>query len=83
MNNMIEKALNDYKEDLQELNNIDLLFEYKFACVECEEFRQLAKTNPDNKYFQSRFEYEKQVRTICMEECLKRMRGNGYEKLSV
>lgn len=30
MNNTLEKELNEYREDLQELTNSDLLIEYKY-----------------------------------------------------
>ena len=76
MNNMIEKELNDYRKDLQELNNNDLLFEYEFACIEVERYRQFTHDNPLSEYYQKRFDYEKQVRTICKELLLKRMGGH-------
>ena len=41
MNNMLEKKLNEYREDLKELNNDDLLSEYGFSCSEVERFRQI------------------------------------------
>ena len=47
MNNMLEKELNEYREDLQELTNSDLLVEYKYACIEVERYRQLVRNNPD------------------------------------
>lgn len=75
MNNMLEKKLNEYREDLKELNNDDLLFEYGFSCGEVERFRKLSK-NSDNKYLQTRFEYEKQCKRICKEEVLNRMGGH-------
>lgn len=49
MNNILEKKLNEYREDLKELNN-----------------------DSDNKYLQTRFEYEKQ----CKYEVINRMGGN-------
>lgn len=73
MNNMLEKKLNEYREDLKELNNVDLLFEYGFSCSEVERFRQLVKNNSD---LQTRFEYEKQCKRICKEEVLNRMGGH-------
>lgn len=76
MNNIIEKKLNDYREDLQELSNNDLLFEYEFACTEVERYRQFSDDNPVNEYLQQRFDYEKQVRSICKDEIIKRMGGN-------
>ena len=42
MNNTLEKELNEYREDLQELTNSDLLIEYKFACIEVERINQNA-----------------------------------------
>lgn len=73
MNNLLEKNLNDYREGLQELNNIDLLFEYKFACTEVERYRQLAKNNPDNKDLQKRLDYEKKIEKICKDAVINRM----------
>ena len=75
MNNMIEKKLNEYREELEELSNNDVLFEYDFVCNEVEKFRRLTKDNPDNEHFQKRFDYERQAKVICEEECLKRMGG--------
>lgn len=72
---MLEKKLNNYKEDLQALTNENLLFEYNFASVEVEKFKQLSINNPDNKYLQTRFEYEKQCMIICREVIISRMGG--------
>lgn len=41
-----------------------------------ERFRRLSKNDSDNKYLQTRFEYEKQCKRICKEEVLNRMRGH-------
>ena len=76
MNNMLEKKLNDYREELEELSDKGVIWEYGFACNEVEKFRQLTIDNPDNEYFQKRFDYEKNCKMICIEECLKRMRGH-------
>lgn len=73
MNNMLEKKLNEYREDLKELNNDDLLSEYGFSCSEVERFRQLTKNDSDNKYLQTRFEYEKQCKRICKDVVINRM----------
>ena len=73
MNNMLEKKLNEYREDLKELNNDDLLSEYGFSCSEVERFRQLTKNDAHNKYFQTRFEYEKQCKRICKDVVINRM----------
>lgn len=54
MNNMLEKELNEYREDLQELTNSDLLVEYEYACIEVERYRQLVRNNPDYKNLQGR-----------------------------
>ena len=75
MNNMVEKKLNDCREDLQELSNNDLLFEYEFACTEVERYRQFTDDYPANEYLQKRFDYEKQVRSIYKDEIMKRMAG--------
>ena len=34
MNKILEKILRDYREELEELSDNDLLFEYDFACAE-------------------------------------------------
>ena len=73
MNNMLEKKLNEYREDLKELTNRDLLFEYKFACVEVVRYSQLVKNNPDNKDLQKRLDYEKQIEKICKDSVINRM----------
>lgn len=75
MNNILENKLNEYREDLQELLNSDLLFEYKFACIEVEYYSQLVRDLPDNKNLQNRLDYEKQIEKICREEVLNRMGG--------
>lgn len=75
MNNILENKLNEYREDLQELTNSDLLFEYKFACIEVEYCSQLVKDIPDNKNLQNRLDYEKQIEKLCREEVLNRMGG--------
>lgn len=73
MNNMLEKELNEYREDLQELTNSDLLVEYKYACIEVEHYRQLVRNNPDYKNLQKRFDYEKQIEKICKDVVINRM----------
>ena len=75
MYNMLEKKLNEYREDLKELTNSDL-FEYKFACIEVERYRQLVKNNPDNKDLQKRLDYGKQIEKICKDSVINRMGGN-------
>lgn len=76
MNKTLEKKLNEYREDLKELTNSDLLFEYKFACIEVERYRQLAKNNPDNKVLKKRLDYEKQIEKIYNDAVINRMGGN-------
>lgn len=76
MNNMLEKKLNKYREDLKELNNSDLLFEYKFACIEVDRYRQSVKNNPYNKDLQKRLAYEEQIERICKDSVISRMGGN-------
>lgn len=71
MNNMLEKKLNEYREDLKELTNSNLLF----ACIEVERCRQLVKNNPDNKDLQNRLDYEKQIEKICKDSVINRMGG--------
>lgn len=73
MNNMLENKLNEYREDLQELTNSDLLFEYKFACIEVEHYSQLVRNTPDNKNLQNRLDYEKQIEKICKDAIINRM----------
>ena len=53
MNNTLEKELNEYREDLQELTNSDLLIEYKYSCIEVERLRNLFRNNSDNKNLQN------------------------------
>ena len=76
MNNTLEKELNEYREDLQELTNSDLLIEYKFACIEVECYRQLVRKNPDYKNLQKRLDYEKQIEKICNDVVINRMGGH-------
>ena len=76
MNKILEKKLNEYREELKEFSNDDLLFEYGFSCIEVDRFRQLYKKDSGNEYYQTRFEYEKQCKRICKNEVLKRMGGN-------
>lgn len=76
MNNILEKKLNEYRDDLKELTSSDLLFEYKFACIEVERYRQLVKNNPDNKDLQKRLDYEKQIEKICKDSVINRMGGH-------
>ena len=73
MNNMLEKELNEYREDLQELTNSDLLVEYKYACIEVERYRQLVRNTPDYKNLQKLFDYEKQIEKICKDVVINRM----------
>ena len=49
MNKILEKKLNEYREELKELSNDDLLFEYGFSCIEVDRFRQLAKKDTCKK----------------------------------
>lgn len=61
MNNTLEKELNEYREDLQELTNSDLLIEYKYSCIEVERLRKLFRNNSDNKNLQNSLDYERQI----------------------
>ena len=79
MNNTLEKELNEYREDLQELTNSDLLIEYKYSCIEVERLRKLFRNNSDNKNLQNRLDYEKQIEKICMDNIISRM--GVYKKL--
>jgi hypothetical protein len=67
---------NEYKEDLQELTNIDLLLEYQFACIESERYRKLVRDNPNYKDLQKRLDYENRIKKICGDEVINRMGGN-------
>lgn len=73
MNNTLEKELNEYREDLQELTNSDLLIEYKYSCIEVERLRKLFRNNSDNKNLQNSLDYEKQIEKICMDNIISRM----------
>lgn len=73
MNNTLEKELNEYREDLQELTNSDLLIEYKYSCIEVERIRKLFRNNSDNKNLQNSLDYEKQIEKICMDNIISRM----------
>lgn len=73
MNNTLEKELNEYREDLQELTNNDLLIEYKYSCIEVERLRKLFRNNSDNKNLQNSLDYEKQIEKICMDNIISRM----------
>ena len=79
MNNIQEKELNVYREDLQELTNNDLLIEYKYSCIEVERLRKLFRNNSDNKNLQNSLDYEKQIEKICMDNIISRM--GVYKKL--
>lgn len=79
MNNTLEKELNEYREDLQELTNSDLLIEYKYSCIEVERLRTLFRNNSDNKNLQNSLDYEKQIEKICMDNIISRM--GVYKKL--
>lgn len=79
MNNTLEKELNEYREDLQELTNSDLLIEYKYSCIEVERLRKLFRNNSDNKNLQNGLDYEKQIEKICMDNIISRM--GVYKKL--
>lgn len=79
MNNTLEKELNEYREDLQELTNSDLLIEYKYSCIEVEQLRKLFRNNSDNKNLQNSLDYEKQIEKICMDNIISRM--GVYKKL--
>lgn len=79
MNNTLEKELNKYREDLQELTNSDLLIEYKYSCIEVERLRKLFRNNSDNKNLQNSLDYEKQIEKICMDNIISRM--GVYKKL--
>ena len=76
MNETVEKELNEYREDLKKLTNIDILVEYKYACIEVEHYRQLVRCNPGYKNMQDRLDYEKQVERICKDVIISRMGGN-------
>lgn len=76
MNNTLEKELNEYREDLQELTNSDLLIEYKYSCIEVERLRKLFRNNSDNKNLQNSLDYEKQFEKICMDNIISRMGGH-------
>ena len=78
MNKILEKILRDYREELEELSDKDLFFEYDFACTEVERLTQLVKVTDnqlclDNK---KRLECEKQRVKICKEIILSRMGCN-------
>lgn len=79
MNNTLEKELNEYREDLQELTNSELLIEYKYSCIEVERLRNLFRNNSDNKNLQNSLDYEKQIEKICMDNIISRM--GVYKKL--
>lgn len=79
MNNTLEKELNEYREDLQELTNSDLLIEYKYSCIEVERLRKLFRNNSDNKNLQNSLDYEKRIEKICMDNIISRM--GVYKKL--
>lgn len=79
MNNTLEKELNEYREDLQELTNSDLLIEYKYSYIEVERLRKLFRNNSDNKNLQNSLDYEKQIEKICMDNIISRM--GVYKKL--
>ncbi len=79
MNNTLEKELNEYREDLQELTHSDLLIEYKYSCIEVERLRKLFRNNSDNKNLQNSLDYEKRIEKICMDNIISRM--GVYKKL--
>lgn len=78
MNNILENKLNEYREYLNELSNKDLLFEYKFACMELARLAKLVKCTDcglrlDNQKF---LDAEKQREKICKDIIINRMGGN-------
>ena len=78
MNKILEKILRDYREELEDLSDNDLLFEYDFACREVERLIQIVKSTRhqlclDDK---KRLCCEKQRVKICKEIILSRMGGN-------
>ena len=81
MTNTLEKILKDYREELEDLSDKDLLFEYEFACIEVGRLTQLVKSTSHQLCFdnQKRLQCEKQRVKICKEIILNRIGGNNYD----
>ena len=78
MTNTLEKILKDYREDLEDSSDKDLLFEYEFTCTEVERLTQLVKSTRNQLCLdnQKRLDCEMQRKIICKEIILSRMGGN-------
>lgn len=78
MNKTLEKILRDYSEELEDLSDNDLLFEYEFSCTEVDRLTQLVKVTDNQLCLDNKkcLECEKQRVKICKEIILSRMGGN-------
>lgn len=78
MSKTLEKILKDYREELEDLSDNDLLFEYEFACTEVERLIKLVKSTHHQLCLDNQkcLDCETQRKTICKEIILKRMGGN-------
>lgn len=81
MTKTLEKILKDYREELEELSDKDLLFEYEFTCTEVERLTQLIKSTRNQLCLdnQKRLDCEMVRKRICKEIILKRMGNNKYD----
>ena len=70
---MNKKVVDRYLNDLVEMDNDDLLFEYRFCLISIEKLQHRAKNSP---YDSIQLECEKIRFKMCETEILKRMGGN-------
>lgn len=70
---MNKKVINRYLNDLVEMDNDDLLFEYRFCSTSIEKLQCRAK---NSAYDSIQLECEKSRLKMCENEILKRMGGN-------
>lgn len=71
--NEMTKQYKEYYRYLCECNNNDLLFEYRFCCLEVERLTRLVKTFPS---VELTLKCEKNRMNMCKTEIFKRMGGN-------
>ena len=74
---MNKKVVDRYINDLVEMDNDDLLFEYRFCSLSIEKLQCRYK---NSVYDSIQLDCEKIRLKMCENEILKRMGGNNYEK---
>jgi hypothetical protein len=69
---MKKEIKEQYKEELEEMSNNELLFEFDFCCSKIE---RLIKLHNNDSFYQTRLSGEIIRKGICKEEILSRMGG--------